>query len=624
MSRRANAVAPDHEALPRVLDLAALVAARRSEMRELAGAVDASTSTRRVFQTLPRHLRRRTMSHNVHRLPAHLRAQAVAEKAVMERTGEAAAAAASAPPASRRKKRRPRYALHEAQRRAAGRGWLETHIWHAKRMHMRALWGHAVAMSPTDKSLRWSYKAAARQCVAHDASYTRTVAVEGERAALAAAFAGIAAAHSPPLLGDATADGARRGRLHLARPPCPAEFLWVGARELRLWLHPASADAVCAALAAAPGVSVSDAPLLRFELTGPRSTRTLRAVLGRQPGGAGAGLWRAVPAASALPDGAVVALRVPDFRSRGSMPRQPGAVAPPQPAMPHDALMRWPAAAGVSDLWHARGGEPGEREEAGADGPAADVPVVLVARAAGGRELGCGWDVLLPPGQGVAAWTALVFAGARAVGLGDMRRLASERGVPFYPHDYPDSEAGAALAAAESADLERQWHRRPPAKRVNYARLAVPHPFAPHWAGEAPPAVVRDPAVLRALVSGGALPASTPRGALVRVAVVARGRGAFEFNAAICRAGEGDAGDETEVEQPRGATEPARASFGHVTVAHFSMLRGRSQAAGFADARAVADELGKSAGKGGAGPLVLVRNPGSRLYRKCSLRVLFS
>ena len=41
-------------------------------------------STRRVFQTLPRHLRRRAMSHNIHRLPRRMRAAAQHEVNRME------------------------------------------------------------------------------------------------------------------------------------------------------------------------------------------------------------------------------------------------------------------------------------------------------------------------------------------------------------------------------------------------------------------------------------------------------------------------------------------------------------------------------------------------------------
>lgn len=40
-------------------------------------------STHRVWQTLPRHLRRRAASHDVRRVPARLREKAIAEVGIM-------------------------------------------------------------------------------------------------------------------------------------------------------------------------------------------------------------------------------------------------------------------------------------------------------------------------------------------------------------------------------------------------------------------------------------------------------------------------------------------------------------------------------------------------------------
>ncbi|KAM7231356.1 hypothetical protein CapIbe_017801 [Capra ibex] len=84
-----------------------------------------------VFQTLPQHMRRRAMSHNVKRLPRWLReiAQKEAEKAV------------------RQKREHSKNKCHKARqcdinsilgfkRRQKKNKWLETHIWHAKRFHM--------------------------------------------------------------------------------------------------------------------------------------------------------------------------------------------------------------------------------------------------------------------------------------------------------------------------------------------------------------------------------------------------------------------------------------------------------------------------------------------------------
>ena len=54
----------------RVLQFAA---ARAQELQALAAAVMSFNGHRLAFQQLPRHMRRRAASHNVYRLPAHIR-----------------------------------------------------------------------------------------------------------------------------------------------------------------------------------------------------------------------------------------------------------------------------------------------------------------------------------------------------------------------------------------------------------------------------------------------------------------------------------------------------------------------------------------------------------------------
>ena len=54
----------------RVLQFAA---ARAQELQALASAVMSFNGHRLAFQQLPRHMRRRAASHNVYRLPAHIR-----------------------------------------------------------------------------------------------------------------------------------------------------------------------------------------------------------------------------------------------------------------------------------------------------------------------------------------------------------------------------------------------------------------------------------------------------------------------------------------------------------------------------------------------------------------------
>jgi hypothetical protein len=137
----------------RVLQFAA---ARAQELQALASAVMAFNGHRLAFQQLPRHMRRRAASHNVYRLPAHIRADARLQK---QKSGGAADGG------SRRKRRRSVFKQQEWSVRSSKQGWLETHIWHAKRMHMQCQWGHRIAVRSASKSVRFTHRAIKRGAV---------------------------------------------------------------------------------------------------------------------------------------------------------------------------------------------------------------------------------------------------------------------------------------------------------------------------------------------------------------------------------------------------------------------------------------------------------------------------
>lgn len=66
-------------ATPRVLDVLEFAQARAQEIARLSLSIEGLGGSKRVFQLMPRHLRRRAMSHNIHRMPYRLRAAAKRE-----------------------------------------------------------------------------------------------------------------------------------------------------------------------------------------------------------------------------------------------------------------------------------------------------------------------------------------------------------------------------------------------------------------------------------------------------------------------------------------------------------------------------------------------------------------
>jgi ribonuclease P/MRP protein subunit POP1 len=94
---------------------------------------------------------------------------------------------------------------------------------------------------------------------------------------------------------------------------------------------------------------------------------------------------------------------------------------------------------------------------------------------------GSGWDVVLPSYLGSCLWRALCFAGARPEGLQERRRRFLEAGLPFFPNDFVESPAYAALAAIDGQERLGRFLRRPRGKRPAYRSLASPFPFLVDW-----------------------------------------------------------------------------------------------------------------------------------------------
>lgn len=76
-----------------------------------------------------KHLRRRAMSHNRYRIPSRIRNRMnVQELDVIEKTQD--------PIRCRKHLRKPKLLMNSYIRRSRSDKWMETHLWHAKRMRM--------------------------------------------------------------------------------------------------------------------------------------------------------------------------------------------------------------------------------------------------------------------------------------------------------------------------------------------------------------------------------------------------------------------------------------------------------------------------------------------------------
>lgn len=92
-------------------------------------------------------------------------------------------------------------------------------------------------------------------------------------------------------------------------------------------------------------------------------------------------------------------------------------------------------------------------------------------------ELSDGWTLIVPQGWGNAFWKSFVFAETKVAGLNDIHAMYFETGMPCFPYDMVGARAWENMRMMRKNEEENAWLRRPPAKRVNYAKLGLERPF---------------------------------------------------------------------------------------------------------------------------------------------------
>ncbi|XP_075682072.1 ribonucleases P/MRP protein subunit POP1 [Rhinoderma darwinii] len=248
---RGRGAPSESQPIPKYLTATMFAQARAAEINAMMKAVSQKSSNTLVFQSLPRHMRRRAMGHNIKRLPRRLREIAKKE---MEKTAHQKKEQSKSK--CRKARRRHGNLQLEFNRRQRKNIWLETHIWHTKRYHMLKKWGYCLADRPTMKSYRASYRALSNHCLLQDLSYYCCVELLGKEEDLLMALSRLCNIDTGPTFKAAPCiSGKRQGSLVLYRADkYPGEaighvtFIWkpksvsetsCDKRQLWIWMHPA-------------------------------------------------------------------------------------------------------------------------------------------------------------------------------------------------------------------------------------------------------------------------------------------------------------------------------------------------------------------------------------------------
>ncbi|XP_052000041.1 ribonucleases P/MRP protein subunit POP1 isoform X2 [Xyrauchen texanus] len=595
--------------LPKYITACHFARARAAELNAMLKAVSKPAGSCHVFNALPKHMRRRAMSHTSKRLPIRLREGA---QRLTARSQQATQKEKQQQPKnkSRRARRRHGNLLLEFNRRQRKNKWLETHIWHVKRFHMLKRWKYCLPHTSTAKTFRASYRAMNTHALLQDLSYFCCLELQGSEEHILRALARMTSKHTGPTFAAASClSGARQGNVHLYRADQfphgslgSADFLWrprapdTTHRQLWIWIHPALKQDVLSELqlvcqcfqvvsnykeshlveevsagrkrkrdddgdierpskkllgdvtqpAGTPvswnssetSVTISDLTMeiLRYRLIGPLAHRVLTDTL--QPANEDQeslepqsfwwtnhsrdqrlmnlhrqqaeifNLLRGVCSTAELSAGCVLGLTVDDPRL--TLPQKRGKITSDLQQSTDDRRVRDLILRGVaadcseSAVWdasvrdnvtHNRMSEqelnrmrsellvPGSSLSAAAQ---SRVPVLLVHHAGRMRGVerlhwGCGWDLLLPKGWGMAFWVPLVYRGVRVGGLHMSLKHSQFKGEPHFPHDYPDCPAGTLFQSEQEAELLEKFKRRPPSKRTNYIKHGCLAPFICPW-----------------------------------------------------------------------------------------------------------------------------------------------
>ncbi|KRX00879.1 hypothetical protein PPERSA_02058 [Pseudocohnilembus persalinus] len=115
----------------RTIDIEKFIQARSQEIYHFTKQIEQKKifQSKQPYQSVPKHLRRRAMSHNRYRIPLRIRAKMSEKELDQQEMGQD-------PISCRKNIRKPKLLMAAYKRRAQQSQWLETHLWHAKRMKM--------------------------------------------------------------------------------------------------------------------------------------------------------------------------------------------------------------------------------------------------------------------------------------------------------------------------------------------------------------------------------------------------------------------------------------------------------------------------------------------------------
>jgi len=523
---------------PRNVDIVQFAEARSFELNAIESALKnatENTGNQRVFQSLPRHLRRRAASHNIKRIPLQFR-----KKAFWERKNDPNPKLPPQKPKNRKDKRKPGTIVEEYNRRSSKVKWLETHIWHSKRMKMCEKWGYKLAEYPREKGRKIIYKDQKYTCLLHDASYYQCIEINGLVNDIKLLFNSIIDLAIPSITSNRYIKGNKIGNTKIYKfkkypfnTISPITFLWKSVqnnelnnkRTLWLWVHPSSYQDVLNELDMSKSIlKINNVQIeqikneiIIFQLTGPRSHAILQEIINLcddtdKINEEAHKIWKNLKylrTPASLPAGVVLGLTVHDPRLSNfrKMKKREDEISEEDQMLINNICNAWPENVSQSNIWDSelrnqlKNNKCSEdslnkrRSESLVPGTPLEplendskIPILLAQRGATNymitndkqsQELLYGWNLYIPKGWAMAFFKPLVFAGARVIGLNNIYELYFESTIPCYPYDYIETKSYKIYIDEKAKEEEDTYNRKPLSKRPNFQKLGIVSPFKP-------------------------------------------------------------------------------------------------------------------------------------------------
>ncbi|OMJ89260.1 hypothetical protein SteCoe_8648 [Stentor coeruleus] len=514
--------------IPRVLDLETFLQARKleldhfltilSEKAPLGGKV----GNKKSFQLLPKHMRRRAMSHNAYRVP------------IRNRVLSQCSATLKNP--CRKLRRHVKSLIKQYMHRSEKGKWMENHIWHAKRMKMHNLWGYKIPLSLNDKGIRACYRYARSASLIHDSSYYSAFKVYDKSFVKNA------------LNGDFTYNLRTKSLLvYKNKLICPADTFETS-EAIVLIIHPAACCEIKNILQENDlKYEHAEDVLTFYRIRGPKSTQLISSVLNIKE----QEIRQLLMSAGAFynfkfPDGAVLTANIHRKlqRPKGFKPMNKYEKTNIVPEQPNYELlkysMNWPEGFYKSIFWddimeyqkpcrvpqkittrsaksrypdmkkfqktqgvnklQEKTEVPEKPEEKNLEDLSKeqenqilpeqsmeidDEPQVLDCVEAllvyDKESFADGWDIYIKASDNQSLWRNFIYAGAKAVGLIEFSRVYFEQGRLFFPSDFPTTISYQEYSLDLAKTKIAEYFRRPSSKRMNYERIGSPYPFYSDW-----------------------------------------------------------------------------------------------------------------------------------------------